>query len=312
MLKSGTFSNETLSPTYVPLSYMVTHHWESLLEHSAKEHGETHVHLLHLGIIAAERLDVERALDLFTRSIKLAPSAIAYRCLAALGLDATASWGHYQSAWKLALQAKSDNANDLKRAVDLQRQLLGEMALFATTVSMLTDHNLTFNNRTVSQSMWAAVEDLVGTMVPATPGCHGRGVYCDHDMVAFAVMHREYQRGTVDGCKHVLETLKTWPFITDAGDSYVFSRKPHLQPHYSPTPGDQDTSWWTQCLIKVETQRVGHQLSPTEITALVYIYILITVISFCLCRLFVIVDRSFVRTAVFALYKCRSSQTLCD
>ena len=270
LLESGTFSNDTLSPTYVPLSYMVTSHWEELLETSAKEHGETHVHLLHLGVIAAERLDVERALDLFTRSIKLVPTAIAYRCLAALALDPIESWGHYRSSWKLALQASSGDGHNLQHAMDLQRQLVGEMALFLTTVSMLADHNETFNNRTVSQSMWPDVDDLVGKLVPAAPGCRGRGVYCDHDMVAFAVMHRSYQRGTVEGCKQTLEILKTWPFITDDGSSYVFSRKPSLQSHYSPRPGDQNASWWTQCLIMVEANRVGHELSPGEIAALVF------------------------------------------
>ena len=278
LLKDGTFSEATLSPTYVPLSYMVSSHWEELLEASVSEHGVTHVHLLHLGIIAAERLDLPRALDLLSRSVKQTPTAIAYRCLAALGLDSAASWGHYQSAWKLAVQQQEgQQLNDHARnttldenedlPLQLQRQLAGEIALWLTTVSMLADHNLTFNGN-IPQSMWPALDEFISTAVPAAPGCRDRGGFCDHDMIAFAVMHRSYQRGTVEGCKQTLEILETWPFITDAGDSYVFSRKPHLQPHYSPKQGDQDGSWWTQCLIMIETEKVGHALTQKEITAL--------------------------------------------
>ena len=66
-----------------------------------------------------------------------------------------------------------------------------------------------------------------------------------------------------------MDILKTWPIITDAGDSYVFSRKPQLQTHFSPRPNVGDDNFWTQCLVRAETARVGHVLSPAEIAQLV-------------------------------------------
>ena len=49
--------------------------WEGLLLKSAREHGTSWLHALHLGIIAAERLDVPRALEHLRDSIQRRPTA---------------------------------------------------------------------------------------------------------------------------------------------------------------------------------------------------------------------------------------------
>ena len=39
-----------------------------------------------------------------------------------------------------------------------------------------------------------------------------------------------YSKKTAAGCRIARDLLSTWPFNTDAGSSFVMSRKPYLQP----------------------------------------------------------------------------------
>ena len=208
LLQDGTFSAETLSPNYVPLSYQTSKHWEAALAASAEKHGATHYHLFHMAVIAAERLDVPRAMELLEGSIKLQPTAIAYRCLAALGLDAVESWKNYQLAWEMAVMGEGEHTNT--HAVMFQRQLAGEIALYLTTVSMLADHNVTYNGQPLSKTtMWKDLAEFLDKKVPTSAGCQNRGEHCDHDMIVFSRIYMNYQRDTVAGCEKMFDLMKT-------------------------------------------------------------------------------------------------------
>jgi hypothetical protein len=222
---------------------------------------------LHLGVIAAERLDVPRAVKYLAQSVQLRPTAIAHRSLAALGTDVAEQWAHYMTAWDLAT---SDSDSDPKVVGKLQHQLAGEIALFATTVSALADANVTYNNATV-EALWPALDTFLATAVPAAPGCSARGIHCDHDMVAFGYMFLNVAKcqgrvsGAIDGgCKAARGVLASWPLGTDDGESYVFSRRPYLQPHFAPRPGDNDQSLWSVCVIGEAEAKAGRPLTPAE------------------------------------------------
>ena len=82
---------------------MTTEKWEELLEASVASHGETYLHLHHLGVIAAERLNIPLATARLRRSIALRPTAVAHRNLAALLTDPVEMAEHFMAAWALAL-----------------------------------------------------------------------------------------------------------------------------------------------------------------------------------------------------------------
>eukprot|EP00038_Savillea_parva_P012091 m.202172 g.202172 ORF g.202172 m.202172 type:complete len:838 (-) comp21693_c0_seq1:299-2812(-) len=257
VLHNGTFSSSTLTTGEIPLSYQTSSAWEDALEKSAAVHGDTYLHALHLGVIAAERLDLPRAIQLHQRSIDLHPTAMAHRNLAALGTDPAEQWMHFKTAWQLALRPPPAGA-DLEVALRLQVQLAGEMSLFATTVSALVDAKL--SNATV---LWPELRDFLATL-PNVPGCAHRGKHCDHDMVAFSAMFAAFAQKDAAGCATVLDVLGTWPLTTDNGVSYVFSRSPYLQPQFAPRPGDNNSSMWATCVLIEAEDKAGHPLTPEE------------------------------------------------
>lgn len=99
LLVNGTFSSATLAEHRIPQSYMTTAQWEARLEHSVKAHGATFLHLLHLGVIAAERLDIPRAITLTEQSVADTPTAVGHRNLAVFYKDPAVQWRHFQKAW---------------------------------------------------------------------------------------------------------------------------------------------------------------------------------------------------------------------
>jgi hypothetical protein len=63
---------------------------------------------------------------------------------------------------------------------------------------------------------------------------------------------------------------RTGPIMTDAGNSYVFSRSPYLQPNFVPSntwdgfSPERSPSYWGTCLIKVATEKAGGPLSNSS------------------------------------------------
>lgn len=137
-------------------------------------------------------------------------------------------------------------------------QLAGEIALFGTTVSALVDARLT-NATSLWRELGTFLADLHHTSV-----CSARGLHCDHDMVAFAAMFMGYSQGDADGCRTALDVLRHWVLGTDAGNSYVFSRSPYLQPRFNPLPNDGGRSVWAVCIVVEAEAKLGRKLTPAE------------------------------------------------
>ena len=153
-MHAGTFSPETLAA--IPESYMVGPRWEALIAASAEKHGMTHLHAYHLGVIAAERLDFDRARDLFALSISKQPTVLAHRNLAAIFSEADEQvkrWENYKSAWDLLTSpnAPSDELSDKVRY-----SLGGEIAMFLVTTSYL--HGFGVNGSLV---LWSELNEFL-------------------------------------------------------------------------------------------------------------------------------------------------------
>jgi len=90
----------------LPGEWMVQPEWEALLEASlAAPGGRTWNALLHLGVMRMERFDLDGAEAAWLDSIRLQPSAWAYRNLAVLALrrkQVERSREYYEKAWALA------------------------------------------------------------------------------------------------------------------------------------------------------------------------------------------------------------------
>jgi tetratricopeptide (TPR) repeat protein len=89
-------------PGGLPGEWMVQTEWEALLEASPSKNW---LAWLHLGVMRMERFDEEGAEQAWRESIRLAPSAWAWRNLALLSLrrgDAERALTEYEQAWKLA------------------------------------------------------------------------------------------------------------------------------------------------------------------------------------------------------------------
>lgn len=133
LLQQGTFSDTTLG--LLPTSYMVEANWQALLRASAAGRGETWLHLLHLGVAAAEEGDARHARDLFDLSVYRKANPVALRCLALLADDEDSSWSLYQQAWQAA---QAWNATDPARP-RLLLNLAAEMARFCVALGRVAD-----------------------------------------------------------------------------------------------------------------------------------------------------------------------------
>lgn len=113
LLTAGMFSAETLTTT--PRSFNVSDGWTAVLRESARAHGPTWLHHLHLGVALLEQGEFDAARAHFTASIKLKENAQALRCLALLDERAgqtDAAQAAYQHAWPLC-------GNDANLAVEI-------------------------------------------------------------------------------------------------------------------------------------------------------------------------------------------------
>ena len=236
LLKSGTFSAQTLVQS-APLSYMVSAHWAEVLTKSVAAHGATWLHDLYLGVIAAERLDVPRAMTLFEQSVTKKKTAVGYRNLGALGknqADPTLRCAAYKQAWELALLDTS--APGLR----MQYSLAGEYALFLNTFHL-----------------WPELKSLL-TSLPQAPGCSDKGEYCDSDMVAFSAVMLLNSTGTATDCLSMRTLLSKWAFTQAPMAGYVFTRKPYVQVNYA--------KMFESCLV-LEHNTTG-SLTPAQKIAL--------------------------------------------
>ena len=135
LLHNGSFSAELLKDD-VPLSWMVAPEWEALLQASAKAHGTNWLLECHLGVMRAGVFDLPGARAHFNASMKLRPTAMVARNLAALSDGAAAErWALYQHAWQLALQSQSGSAKLLRY------HLAGEIGQFLDSVSSEFHHH---------------------------------------------------------------------------------------------------------------------------------------------------------------------------
>eukprot|EP00466_Bigelowiella_natans_P008571 jgi/Bigna1/88639/estExt_fgenesh1_pg.C_350101 len=129
LLSGGAFSKRSLSAS--PLSFMTRREWAELLSASK---NVTWLRALHLGVHFAERGDTEKAMQLFSESIRLSPSAQAYRSLAVLSSDSSYATGNYTLAWRLAKGAAFEGADRLRSALasEIARFLNGRAASAGT------------------------------------------------------------------------------------------------------------------------------------------------------------------------------------
>ncbi len=100
LLFVGTFSRETLNK--LPCSFNVSDGWMDVLRESARAHGPTWLHELHLGVGELERGAFAKACEHFRSSLALKDNAAAHRCLAAYRSyagDLEAARADYLRAW---------------------------------------------------------------------------------------------------------------------------------------------------------------------------------------------------------------------
>jgi hypothetical protein len=118
LLATGTFSSQTLSKR--PCSFNVSPGWTKLLQESARRHGETWLHHLHLGVADLERGSLAAAGEHFRASVALEDNAQARRCLALLhehDSDRAGAEADYLRAWSLC-------GNDRNLAVEIAEFLV--------------------------------------------------------------------------------------------------------------------------------------------------------------------------------------------
>ena len=131
LMHNGTFSAETLADP-IPVSWMVSAPWAALIGESATKHGTTWLHECYLGVMAAEAWRLDAALAHFHASMRLQPTPIVARNLAALAPvtaalptgNPTDRWALYQHAWQLAVALDSDSGKLLTA------HLAGEIGAF--------------------------------------------------------------------------------------------------------------------------------------------------------------------------------------
>ncbi|MCX8092018.1 MAG: DUF5107 domain-containing protein, partial [Verrucomicrobiae bacterium] len=103
LLEAGTFSADTLAKS--PRSFVVSPGWQTVLTESARRHGWTWLHHLHLGVAQLEAGAFSEAWKHFQASVTLRENAHAYRNIALLEqrdekLDSAQQ--NYERAWELA------------------------------------------------------------------------------------------------------------------------------------------------------------------------------------------------------------------
>lgn len=105
LLESGSLPVQP--PSDLPGEWMVQPEWAALLDAALEQSGGQHWYsLLHQGVMRMEGFDPAGAQSAWEESIRLRPSAWAYRNLGVLALrrgDAAAACSLYRSAWELAL-----------------------------------------------------------------------------------------------------------------------------------------------------------------------------------------------------------------
>ena len=111
-------------PTLAPGEWMIQPEWRSLLEQSLQEPENRHwFSLLHLGVMRIEAFDEAGALAAWEESLRLQPSAWAWRNLGALEMrrgQPIAAISHYRKAWELAAAAGTPD-------VSFAQELLGAL-----------------------------------------------------------------------------------------------------------------------------------------------------------------------------------------
>lgn len=124
-------------PNVLPGEWMVQAEWEGLLEQSIETGlGQNWYALLHLGVMRLERFDEAGAEAAWQESLRLEPSAWAYRNLAALYLrqkDEERALEHYAQAWALAERESSPPpalAVEYLRLLAATRQFERGMAIY--------------------------------------------------------------------------------------------------------------------------------------------------------------------------------------
>ncbi len=128
LLEDGTFSAKTLAR--LPMSYQVSEEWRLVLEQSARKHGMTWLHALHLAIISTETGLVDIPKQLFTLSLDQRPNAIAARCMALLQNNPNDAYIWYRKAWNLAVSDATEPSR-----VRLLRNLGAEITQFLQSLS---------------------------------------------------------------------------------------------------------------------------------------------------------------------------------
>lgn len=123
LLEDGNFSAETLDR--LPVSYQVSEEWRMLLEQSARKHGMTWLHALHLGIIATETGLVDLPKQLFTLSLDQRPNPIAARNLAILQKTPAEAFIWYKKALAIAFADATEPSR-----IRVLRNLGAEVAQF--------------------------------------------------------------------------------------------------------------------------------------------------------------------------------------
>ena len=153
LLEDGAFSSATLAAAS-PLSFATSQRWQSLILASAKAHGATWLHDLHLAVAAADASDFEAALRLTEASLALRPSALGYRNRAVLGNEHDRfEW--YRRAW----EAGSTHGD--ATGLQLRRNLASEMAEVMLAVGNATQLANFIGELVASEPAWVLEADQI-------------------------------------------------------------------------------------------------------------------------------------------------------
>jgi hypothetical protein len=130
-------------PATAPGGWMIQAEWQELLERSlAKDGGRNWYALLHLGVMRLERFDEAGAAAAWQESLRLRPSAWAYRNLAILAhrqsRDADVP-ALYEQAWALAGEASLDLAVEYLQVLNEIRAYETARAVYESLPENLRD-----------------------------------------------------------------------------------------------------------------------------------------------------------------------------
>jgi len=195
LIKEGTFSASTLAE-FTPSSFQTTDPWIETLEESAKEHGMTFLHALHLGIGYVERGEVDRPLQLFEQSFKQNATVLALRNIAILQTSKDDVLATMAKAWNLFQQQEGRGTKrDLELQARLGRNLVVEMLSY-------------FQQENLVDNMAELLDDL--------DGMQGRIDFASLDLVQTSIILVNMSKKTEDGFNAAIEILGSACFPTYA------------------------------------------------------------------------------------------------